>query len=89
MKANIVVEYGAVELGGRTYICPLKGIALSLASERQPLLGAQEEDFPPLQTSLNDVAFEQYHLFRADSHVVPGYTDEQLQKAPDGSKTPD
>jgi hypothetical protein len=89
VKANIVVEYGPVELGGRTYICPLKGIALSLASERQPLLGAQEEDFPPLQTSLNDVAFEQYHLYRADSHVVPGYTEEQLKKAPDGSKTPD
>jgi hypothetical protein len=86
VKANIVVEYGRVELGGRTYICPLKGIALSLASERQPLLGAQEEDFPPLQTSLNDVAFEQYHLYRADSHVVP--SEEQLQK-PDGGKTPD
>ncbi len=89
VKANIMVEYGPVELGGRTYICPLKGIALSLASEVQPLLGGREEDFPPLQTSLNDVVFEQYHLYRADSHVLPGYTEEQLQKPPGDSKTPD
>jgi hypothetical protein len=89
VKANILVQYGPVELGGRTYICPLKGIALSLASEVQPLLGAPEEDFPPLQTSLNDVVFEQYHLYRADSHVLPGYTEEQLQKPPGDSKSPD
>jgi hypothetical protein len=85
----IMVLYGPVDLGGRTYICPLKGIALSLASEVQPSLGAREEDFPPLQTLLNDVVFEQYHLYRADSHVLPGYTDEQLQKPPGDSKTPD
>jgi hypothetical protein len=89
VKANIMVTYGPVELGGRTYICPLKGIALSLASEVQPVLGGREEDFPPLQTSLNDVVFEQYHLYRADSHVLPGYTEEQLQKPPGDSKTPD
>jgi len=89
VKANILVQYGPVELGGRTYICPLKGIALSLASEVQPLLGGQVEDFPPLQTSLNDVVFEQYHLYRADSHVLPGYTEEQWQKPPGDSKAPD
>lgn len=89
VKANIVVEYGPVELGGRTYICPVKGIALSLASERRPLLGGREEDFPPLQTSLNDVVFEQYHLYRASSHVVPGYSDEQPPNPPDAKKLPD
>jgi hypothetical protein len=89
VKANIVVEYGPVELGGRTYICPLRGIALSLASEIQPLLGGREDDFPPLQTSLNNVVFEQYHLYSASSHVLPGYTEQQLQKPPGDSKTPD
>ena len=87
VKANIVVEYGPVELGGKNYFCPLKGIALSLASEVQPLLGGREEDFPPLQTSLNNVVFEQYHLYSASSHVLPGYTEEQLRKPP--GKTPD
>jgi hypothetical protein len=72
-EANILVEYGPVELGGKTYICPVKGIALSVTLEIQHGLGGQEsEDFPPLQTSLNDVVFEQYHLFSASSHVLPG-----------------
>jgi hypothetical protein len=84
VKANIVVEYGPVELGGRTYICPVKGIAILLASEVQ-----SRSDFPPLQTSLNDVVFEQYHLYRASSRVLPGYTEEQMKDPPSGSKPPD
>ena len=27
--ANMVVEYGPVELGGTKYVCPLKGIAFA------------------------------------------------------------
>src|SRR5260370_29222755 len=89
VKANIVVEYGSVALGGRTYICPVKRIDLSLASETRPLLGGREEDFPPLQTSLNDVVFEQYHLYHASSQVLPGYSEEQPPNPPDVNKTPD
>jgi len=58
LKADIVVEYGPVELGGKTYICPLKGIALSATWNRW---------------WLNDVAFEQYHLYRANAQLLPGF----------------
>ena len=57
LRADIVVEYGPVELGGKTYICPLKGVALSAKWNRW---------------WLNDVAFEQYHLYRAGARVLPG-----------------
>src|SRR5580658_3690002 len=30
IKANLMVEYGPVELGGKTYMCPVKSVALSL-----------------------------------------------------------
>ena len=74
MKANILVEYGPVEIGGKTYLCPVKSVSISQA---QPLLHAlQMQDFRTanmtqdtqnlpgsLQTLLNDVAFEQYHVF--------------------------
>jgi hypothetical protein len=76
VKADILVEYGPVELGGKTYICPVKGIALSLASEIMPAQGRTVDAFPPLQTSLNDVVFEQYHLYHASSHIVPADKDE-------------
>ena len=78
VKADILVEYGPVELGGKTYICPVKGIALSLASEIMPSASKTVDAFPPLQTSLNDVVFEQYHLYHASSHIVPTEKDEHL-----------
>jgi hypothetical protein len=58
LRADIVVEYGPVELGGKTYICPLKGVALSATWNRW---------------WLNDVAFEQYHLYRANAQLLPGF----------------
>jgi hypothetical protein len=58
VKADIVVEYGPVELGGKTYICPLKGIALSATWNRW---------------WLNDVAFEKYHLYHANAQLLPGF----------------
>jgi hypothetical protein len=30
-RASIAVEYGPVEMGGKTYICPVKSVGLSLA----------------------------------------------------------
>ena len=69
VQARIVVTYGPVELGGRTYICPLKGVALSVGLEVRsegPLTANA-----PLQTLLNDVVFEQYHVARADVRILP------------------
>ncbi len=90
-RASIVVEYGPVEIGGKTYFCPLKSVALSLAQSSKiventplhfnPVMRVTEKYEPsqilsvaqgPPQTLLNDVAFEQYHLFRAEARVVTG-----------------
>jgi hypothetical protein len=55
--ADIVVEYGSVELGGKTYTCPLKGVALFQGLD---------------SVQLNDVEFQQYRLFRASTRMLPG-----------------
>jgi hypothetical protein len=60
LSANIMVEYGPVELGGKTYICPLRGVALS-----QELASGY----------VNDVIFEQYHLYHATARILPGRDD--------------
>jgi hypothetical protein len=71
IKGDLMVEYGPVEIGGKTYICPVKSVALSLqhviylAAESAAYLG-----FP--QTRVNDVLFKQYHPFRADVRVLTG-----------------
>jgi VWFA-related protein len=74
-KASIVVEYGPVEIGGRTYFCPIKSFSSTLAQTLQFTLSYSiplANTLQPLKTMLNDVAFEQYHLFRADARVVDG-----------------
>jgi hypothetical protein len=58
--ANMVVEYGLVELGGKNYICPLRSVAFSGSL---PLMW------------LNDVVFEKYHLFRPTMRILPGFNE--------------
>jgi hypothetical protein len=68
-EADIAVEYGRVEIGNRFYTCPVHGVALS----KTPLSGARgkKQDQPlPLQTQLNDVSFQQYHVFRGELHIT-------------------
>lgn len=60
LVANILVEYGLVELGGKNYICPLRSVAISGSSQLM---------------WLNDVVFEKYHLFRTTMRILPGLND--------------
>jgi hypothetical protein len=57
LRADFVIEYGPVQLGGKTYICPLKAVALSADAKLW---------------WLNDIAFEQYHLYRATAQILAG-----------------
>lgn len=66
IQSALVVEYGPVVLGNRTYICPLRSVNLS----RVPLAGESMAVAPTLRTFLNDVAFTHYQLFRADAHIL-------------------
>jgi hypothetical protein len=71
-ESNIALEYGPVEIGGTTYICPLHGVAYTqprlLDAKGSPLSG-QEEDGPHY---LNDATFTQYHLFRSEVKILSG-----------------
>jgi hypothetical protein len=69
-KANIVVEYGPIVLDGKTYVCPVRSVALSLAADTQVYSTLNQPAPRFLQTSLNDVTFERYHLFHADARIV-------------------
>ncbi len=86
LSANILVEYAPVELGGKTYICPVKGVALSLAQHlgsfsESHAIGAADTT-APLQTSLNQVTFEQYHLFTGTARLLAGNTEPPSQPPP-------
>jgi hypothetical protein len=94
VKAEMLVEYGSVEIGGATYTCPLKSVSISLAQERDihavrmqrysaTMVEQSNENIPkPLQILLDDVAFEQYHLFRAESSILTGDSTETASNPP-------
>jgi hypothetical protein len=86
-NASLLVEYGRVEIGGITYVCPVRSLALSLVrivleqvDDRD--LRMQNTAFGPAQAYLNVVQFTQYHLFRGDARIVAGDGKEPPAVAP-------
>ena len=69
MRAAKVVEYAPVNIGGRSYICPVKSVAFSTIPV--PSAAANDEASQPVQVNLNDVAFTHYHEFGSEARIVP------------------
>jgi VWFA-related protein len=99
LRSDILVEYGPVEIGGKTYICPIKSVSISVAPAllsdafrmQRDRGSVREKDSHTnkehLQTFLNDVVFEQYHLFRAESRILSGDSAEAEVNQPASSLT--
>jgi hypothetical protein len=74
-SANLAVDYGPVEIGGRTYICPVKSVAVSdvrmVVQKLNFSTGALEStSLGAPKNYLNKVEFKDYHLFRAEMRVL-------------------
>jgi VWFA-related protein len=73
LSSGIMVEYGPVEIGGKTYICPTRSVSIS----RQRTVKIVKEwgesfgVYGRFETILSDVAFGKYHVFRAESRILP------------------
>ena len=75
-RSDILIEYGPVEIGGKTYICPQRSISIMRARSVR-ILSEWDETFRtygPYATMLNDISFDQYHIFRSESHVLSDFT---------------
>lgn len=91
-KANLMVEYGPIELGNQKFYCPTRSISVIVAPVQTNIKKAlpggptvattrgnvqievadrSSLDVPP-QTLLNEVVFDQYHLFSSDARVLTG-----------------
>ena len=66
LLSQLAVEYAPVEIGGRTYTCPVRGIAVSVA--HNPEMEAIEDGGP--ERFLNLVRFTDYHKFASTSRIV-------------------
>jgi VWFA-related protein len=81
-RSETMVEYGPVEIGGKTYICPVRSVSISRDRTVVPSTEWNEsfKTFGPYMTMLNDVVFKGYHIFRAESRVLPGFEPSPDQK---------
>jgi hypothetical protein len=75
VRADVMVEYGPVDIGGKSYICPMRSVSLAQGRSRKVVFrNAIEFDgslsLGPQITRLNDVTFANYHLFRAEVRVL-------------------
>jgi len=69
---EIVIEYGAVEIGGKIYFCPVRSVSVARA---RSLISLNEWDqdfmsFGPYRTRMNDMQFSSYHMFRSESRML-------------------
>jgi len=72
-RSDIMIDYGPVEIGGKTYICPQRSVTIMRARSVRVLSNAEDAfmAYGPYVTMLNDVRFDQYHVFRSEAHVLP------------------
>jgi hypothetical protein len=59
------VQYGPVEIGGKSYICPVHSIAISLTKSHS---GGEKSDREVLR--INEVSFTDYHRFGSTSRII-------------------
>jgi hypothetical protein len=82
LRSGIVVEYGPVVIGEKTYVCPIRSVSISrwrgvvILTEWGQTFGV----YGRFKTMLNDMTFGKYHMFRAQSRVLPGYAPAPKEK---------
>jgi len=98
LQAEIMVEYDPVDIGGQTYICPHKSVALTTATAPMFLgydcvngttwFGCNNpQAFKPKDTAINDTEYDasSYHVFRSEVKILPAEATNQEQKPPANS----
>lgn len=74
-RAGILVQYGPVQIGDGTFICPIRSVALSMAD---PDPHALMSDAPT--EWLNETLFAGYHRFASTTRILSDTLDAQFRK---------
>lgn len=71
VRADVMVEYDQVEIGGKPYFCPTRSVSIARGPSYLYSDFGTKVTLGPAMTMLNDVAFVNYHQFRAEIRVLP------------------
>jgi hypothetical protein len=74
LRSDIMVEYGPVKIGSKTYTCPIRSVSILMGGMGLMRRTGPFGEYAPTRgaTLLNDVTFENYHQFRSDSRILTG-----------------
>lgn len=74
LRSDLMIAYGPVDVGGKTYICPVKSVTIFTGRSRleRASWGWGFWTYGPAETQLNDFVFDKYHIFRSSSRVLTG-----------------
>jgi hypothetical protein len=77
-RSDIMITYGPVDIGGKSFICPLRSIGMMRARSVTTKMEWDEgfKTWGPYLTTLNDIQYEDYHMFRGESRLMPGFNSE-------------
>jgi hypothetical protein len=76
-QSGIVVEYGAVEIAGKSYFLPTKAVSTTVGPFTHIVNWTQtnQDVYKTVDkftvTAVNDMRFEKYQVFRGDVRIVP------------------
>jgi hypothetical protein len=79
IRSQVMVEYGPVQLGGKTYICPQRSVEISRGRSERELYewGMVFSLYSYFETMINDVTFGGYHKFGSEARILPGFEETQ------------
>ncbi len=70
-RADILVEYKATDIAGKSYICPARSVSVLMAhTAQQTGIYSRMHYKGAAKTFLNDVAFGQYRRFGSESRIL-------------------
>ena len=76
--SGIAIEYAATDIGGRSYICPVRSVSMVHAHSAQQN-GAMGPNYKgPVKTFLNDVTFSNYRRFGSETKILTNYPETEL-----------
>jgi hypothetical protein len=76
-RSDVMVEYGPVLRGARTFVCPSRSVSIS-RQRRTVVIQEWGEGFKvyaPFETLLNEMRFEKYRIFSSTSRMLPGFVE--------------
>jgi VWFA-related protein len=74
-QSDMMVSYGPVEIGGKTYVVPLRSVSIWRSRSVARLLqwNIDFATWGPYETQMNVFTFDQYHMFRGNARILPGF----------------